>query len=179
MRKLLIVIDYQKDFVDGSAGFLQAKELEEGICLKVQEYLKNNDKILITLDTHDEEKYLDTREGKSFPLVHCIKGTEGHESYGKLKELIKENKEIFLLEKKGFGISPQSLCELQKDFGEIDFIEIVGIVTNMCVLSNAIMFQNAYINSEIVIDSKLCASFDKEMHDKALEILKGIHIKIK
>ncbi|MGL5416173.1 MAG: cysteine hydrolase family protein [Clostridium sp.] len=179
MRKLLIVVDYQNDFVDGSAGFEEAKLLEEGICGKVKEYLNNNDKILITLDTHDEKKYLNTREGKSFPIIHCIKGTNGHELYGDLNSLVKENKNIFMLEKKSFGISPQALCEVQKDFGEIDYIEIVGIVTNMCVLSNAVMFQNAYPNSEIVIDSSLCASFNSDLHNKTLELLKEIHIKIK
>ncbi|MGL5649157.1 MAG: cysteine hydrolase family protein [Clostridium sp.] len=175
MKKLLVVVDYQKDFVDGSAGFSEAKELEEGIFKKINEYILDGQKVLCTLDTHDSE-YLNTREGKSFNIIHCIKGTEGHKLYGKLSSLKKEN--IFFLEKKAFGISPESLCEIKKDFGHIDVIEIVGIVTNMCVISNAIMLQNAYINSEIIIDASLCASFDKEMHNKALDILEGIQFKV-
>ncbi|MGL4848169.1 MAG: cysteine hydrolase family protein [Clostridium sp.] len=175
MKKLLVVVDYQKDFVDGSAGFLKAKELEEGIFQKINEYLEKGQRVLCTLDTHGKE-YLETREGKNFNIIHCIKNTEGHKLYGKLSKLKKEN--IFFLEKKAFGISPESLCEIKKDFGHIDVIEIVGIVTNMCVISNAIMFQNAYTNSEIIIDASLCASFDEDMHNKALDVLEGIHFKV-
>lgn len=177
MGKLLVVIDYQKDFVNGTAGFEEAKYLEEGICNKVSKYLNEGNNVICTLDTHGQE-YLNTREGENFPIIHCIKGTEGHKLYGKLGELAKNNKKIFLLEKKGFGVSPASLCEIQKDFKGIDEIEIVGIVTNMCVLSNAVMLQNAYVDSNITVDARLCASFDKEMHEKTLDILEAIHIKI-
>lgn len=177
MGKLLVVVDYQKDFVDGSAGFEEAKYLEEGICDKVLKYLNSGDRVICTLDTHGEN-YLETREGKNFPIIHCIKGTKGHSIYGKLEDIVKNNKEIFLLEKKAFGISPKSLCEIKKDFGDITEIEIIGIVTNMCLLSNVVMFQNEYINSDIIVDASLCASFDKEMHEKTLDILEGIHIKV-
>ncbi|MGL4874841.1 MAG: cysteine hydrolase family protein [Clostridium sp.] len=175
MKKLLVVVDYQKDFVDGTAGFKEAKSLEKGILEKINEYILDKQLVLCTLDTHTKD-YLDTREGKYFNIEHCLRGSEGHQLYGGLSKIEKEK--LFILEKKAFGISPESLCELKKDFGEIDLIEIVGIVTNMCVLSNAIMLQNAYINSEIIIDASLCASFDDEMHNKALDVLEGIHFKV-
>ena len=74
MKKLLVVIDYQKDFVDGALGFEEAVTLEEGIYNKVNENLKEGNKVLFTYDTH-EINYLETREGKNLPVVHCIKGT--------------------------------------------------------------------------------------------------------
>ena len=77
MKKLLVVIDYQNDFVNGTLGFEKAISLENGIYDKVNKYLKENNKVLFTYDTH-LDNYLDTREGKNLPVVHCLRGTEGH-----------------------------------------------------------------------------------------------------
>ena len=89
MKKLLVVIDYQNDFVNGALGFKKAEELENNIYEKVNKYLENEDYILFTYDTHTEE-YLNTREGRNLPIPHCIVDTKGHELYGKLKEFNKE-----------------------------------------------------------------------------------------
>ena len=85
MNKILVVIDYQKDFVDGTLGFDEAKLLEIGIYNKVNEYLRNDHRVIFTYDTH-LDNYLETREGKNLPVIHCIDKTEGHELYGDLKE---------------------------------------------------------------------------------------------
>ena len=87
MSKLLVVIDYQKDFVDGALGFEKAATLEQGIYQKVTKYLEEGYKVMFTYDTHYQE-YLQTREGKNLPVPHCIKGTEGHELYGSLKDFV-------------------------------------------------------------------------------------------
>ena len=177
MKKLLVVIDYQKDFVDGTLGFEKATTLEEGIYNKVNQYLKDGSKVLFTYDTH-EENYLESREGKHLPILHCIKGNEGHNLYGRLKEFI-DNKNTIHINKYGFGISPQDMVKLSKEIGDdIDLIEIVGVVTNICVISNFVMFQSQYRNAEIVVDGSLCAGFDESLHSKTLDVIEGLQGKV-
>lgn len=177
MKRLLIVIDYQKDFVDGALGFEKAMTIEEGIYRKINKYIDEGNKILFTYDTHDDN-YLNTREGKNLPIIHCVKGTEGHELYGKLKEFI-GYKDVLFYEKHGFGLSPSDMIEISKEIDEdIDEIEIVGVVTNICVVSNFVMFQSQYRNANIVVDASLCASFNEEMHFKTLDIIEGLQGKV-
>lgn len=163
MKRVLVVVDYQKDFVDGALGFEKAKEIEEGIYEKVNSYLSKGDKVVFTYDTHTED-YLATREGKNLPVTHCILNTEGHELYGKLSEFI-NNKNTIHINKGSFGISPSKMIELSEKLGEnINCIEIIGVVTNICVISNVVMFQSQYTNAEILVDAKLCAGFNEELH---------------
>jgi len=177
MEKLLVVIDYQNDFVDGTLGFEKAKTLEGDIHAKIKKYLENGDKVVFTYDTHYEE-YLETREGKNLPVVHCIKGTNGHKLYGKINEFLNvEN--TFHYEKEGFGISPKDMIKLANEVGnDIKEIEIVGVVTNICVISNIVMFQSQYRNADIIVDASLCASFDDKLHEKALDVAEGLQIKV-
>ncbi len=177
MTKLLVVVDYQNDFVDGTLGFIKAKTLEMPIYNKVNEYLKNEDKVLFTYDTH-YENYLDTREGKSLPISHCIKDTDGHMLYGKLNEFI-NSKTTLHYNKEGFGIDPTDMVKLASEIGkDINEIELVGVVTNMCVISNVIMFQSQYRNAEIIVDGRLCASFNDELHEKALDVIESLQVKV-
>lgn len=177
MAKLLVVIDYQNDFVDGTLGFEKAITLEKSIYDKVDKYLQNGDKVLFTYDTH-YEKYLETREGKNLPVKHCIKDTKGHQLYGRIKEFI-DVENTFHYEKEGFGISPKDMIKLNNEIGEnINEIEMVGVVTNICVISNVIMFQSQYRNADIVVDGSLCASFDEELHEKTLDVLEGLQVKV-
>lgn len=177
MKKLLVVIDYQKDFVDGTLGFEKATTLEEGIYNKINQYLKAGNKVLFTYDTH-EENYLDTREGKNLPVVHCIKGTGGHKLFGKLNEF-EGNENIISYEKYGFGLAPKDMIKISTEIGEdIEEIEIVGVVTNICVISNFVMFQSQYRNANIIVDASLCASFDESLHFKTLDIIEGLQGKV-
>lgn len=177
MNKLLVVIDYQKDFVDGALGFKKAETLEDGIYSKVKTYLNNGDKVVFTYDTH-YENYLDTREGKSLPVPHCYINTEGHKLYGKLFEFVgAEN--TFHYNKGAFGIAPKDMIKLTEDIGEdIEEIELVGVVTNMCVISNVVTFQSQYINANLTVDGRLCASFDDCLHDKALDVIEALSVKV-
>lgn len=176
MGKLLVVVDYQNDFVTGALGFKEAESLEDKIYEKVKSYLENGEQVLFTYDTHFEN-YLDTREGKNLPIAHCLKGTEGHDLYGKLKEF--KNKENTLhYDKEAFGIDPRKMIELEETLGEISEIEFVGIVTNMCVISNAVVFQSLYKDANIIVDGKLCSSFDNNLHNEALDVLEGLQIKV-
>lgn len=177
MSKLLVVVDYQKDFVNGSLGFKKAETLEKGIHAKVIEYLEKGDKVLFTYDTHEED-YLKTREGVNLPVVHCVDGSDGHGLYGSLKDFEGDSRVMFL-KKKSFGISPLGMEEIKEKVGEnVESIELVGVVTNICVISNAVAFQAQYINSDVIVDGSLCASFDDNMHEKALDVLEGLQIKV-
>lgn len=177
MKKLLVVIDYQNDFVDGALGFEKAKTLEIGIYDKVKKYLNDGSKVIFTYDTHGEN-YLNTREGKNLPVEHCFRGTEGYKLYGKLREF--ENVENTLhIEKEGFGIAPSDIIKISETLGyDIDQIEIVGVVTNICVVSNFVMFQSQYRNADIIVDASLCASFDDNLHEKTLDVLEGLQGKV-
>ena len=174
MSKVLIVVDYQKDFVNGALGFAKAATLEEGIAAKVAEAIEQNQPVVFTLDTHGAD-YLETREGRHLPAPHCAKGSDGWRLYGKLERYMDESHEkVFLAPKFSFGA--QNLSFL-KEFEPTEF-ELVGVVTNMCVISNAVMLQTAFPQAEITIDSALCASFDDEMHQKALDVMAGLQMHI-
>lgn len=177
MGKLLVVIDYQKDFVDGALGFEKATTLEEGIYNKVKEYLKAGNKVIFTNDTHFED-YLQTREGKNLPVNHCLRGSEGHKLYGRLREFSNVENTLHY-EKRGFGISPKDMIKIAEEIGEeVEEIQLVGVVTNICVISNVVLFQSQYRNAEIIVDGSLCASFDPSLHEKALDVIEGLQGKV-
>ena len=178
MKKLLVVIDYQNDFVNGALGFKKAEALEDGIYNKVKKYLSEGYNVVFTYDTHTNE-YLNTREGKNLPVSHCISNTKGHELYGRLKEF-KDDINTIHINKYSFGISPQQMLKLVERIGEdIEYIEIVGVVTNICVVSNVVTFQSQYINADILVDASLCASFDEDLHEKTLDVIESLQVKVK
>lgn len=172
MQKALVVVDYQKDFVDGTLGFAGAEKLEPGIAALVEQYLEQGWQVVFTLDTHGPF-YLDSREGQKLPVVHCKKGTPGWELYGSLKRYM-YHKDVTLLEKVTFGTLDYS-CLRQNPPEEI---LLVGVVTNMCVLSNAVTLQALFPEAQLVVRGDLCDSFDKELHRQALEVMTGLQIRV-
>lgn len=170
MKKLLIVVDYQNDFVCGTLGFEGAKALKKGIIAKIHEY--ENDEIIYTLDTHGEN-YLQTQEGKNLPVPHCIKGTKGHELYGDIKSLLRDTK---CFEKNTFPSLEMAQYLKGRDY---DIIELCGLVSNICVLSNAVMAKAACPEAQIIVDSSLTASADTVLHEKAMDVMRGLHITVK
>lgn len=184
MRKLLVVVDYQKDFVDGSLGFAGAELLDSKIVKRIKEYLANGDMVMFTMDTHFKKDlnpkfkdYLETREGKQLPVYHCVHGTPGWELYGDTGKLLKDGVNSIMLKKYTFGINPKDMCSeiFDEDFCEI---ELVGLVTNMCVISNAVTMQARYPDAQIRVSRKLCDSFDKKMHDAALDVLASMQVEV-
>jgi len=171
MKKVLIVIDYQNDFVDGTLGFAKAKTLEPLIVKKIEKYLEDGD-IIFTKDTHYSD-YLSTLEGQILPVMHCQKSTNGHDLYGKVKNY--EKKAIKVFEKNTFGS-----FDLQKFVNKSNYgiIELCGLVTHMCVLSNAVLIKAVKPEANIIVDEQLVASFDEDLHQKALDILESIHINL-
>lgn len=172
MKKLLIVVDYQNDFVTGSLGFPKAVELENAIVDKIEQYRNAGDEILFTFDTHGEN-YATTQEGKNLPIPHCIQGTDGWELYGKIAELKQEGDVCFY--KPTFG-SSELLLYLQKK--EYASIELVGLVSNICVLSNAVIAKTALPEVPVIVDATCTAAADEGMHKAALQVLEGIQVQV-
>lgn len=172
MNKLLVVVDYQNDFVSGALGFAGATAIEDGIAELVESYLSAGDRVIFTLDTHDAG-YLGTREGKALPIMHCTESSEGWRLYGKLGRYM-ESDSVTLLPKVCFGSLGYS--ELLDSAPEE--ITLVGVVTNMCVISNAVVLQTLYPQAAIVIRAGLCASFDNELHTKALDVMRSLQMTV-
>ncbi len=172
-KNLLVVVDYQRDFVNGSLGFQGAELLYDKILERIRVYKENGDYIAFTMDTHEAD-YLGTLEGKYLPIEHCIKGANGHELYGEKLKSIAEDKEVYIIQKSKFGT--MEFMKLKDELGEIEAVELCGIDTNICVLSNAIICQTVFGNSEIYIRRNLCGSGNKELENKTFEIMKNLQM---
>lgn len=170
MKKCLIVIDYQNDFVSGTLGFSKAVELDNRIAQKIKEYHVNGDDVLFTFDTHHED-YLKSREGHYLPVAHCIKGTVGHALYGKTSESRMTEDRCF--EKNTFG--SDGLYEYLKKT-MYKRIELAGVVTNICVISNAVLAKTAQPETDIVVDVSCVASNDEGLNEAALKVMEGLQI---
>lgn len=173
MKKLLIVVDYQNDFVTGSLGFDEAVAIEEAICQKIKTYEEKGQTVAFTLDTH-YENYAQSQEGKKLPIAHCIHDTEGWKLYGKVAAL-KEKINGICFSKFTFGSIDLAQYLLGKEF---DVVELAGVVTEICVISNAILVKAALPEAEILIDANCVASHNREMEKKAFDIMETLHMKV-
>ena len=174
MERYLFVIDYQKDFVDGALGFPGAERLDARIAQKVRAY--GEGRVLFTRDTHFEN-YLTTREGRNLPVVHCIRGTEGWQVYGETAKALAEVNAA-AIDKRSFGMDttdPETAAVLPETAGEI---ELVGLVSNICLISNAVVLQSRYPEATIVVDAQCTDSFDKSLHEKTMDVLSGFQVKV-
>ena len=174
MSRYLFVIDYQKDFVDGALGFPGAEKLDGPIAEKVRRYGKGH--VFFTRDTHFDN-YLTTREGRNLPVVHCIKGTPGWEVYGETARALAEV-DAPGIDKLVFGMDvtdPATAAVLPESADEI---ELVGLVSNICVVSNAVVLQSKYPEATILVDAACTDSFDKSLHEKVLDVLSGFQVKV-
>ena len=174
VERYLFVIDYQKDFVDGALGFPGAEKLDARIAQTVRAY--GEGRVLFTRDTHFEN-YLTTREGRNLPVVHCIRGTEGWQVYGETAKALAEVNAA-AIDKRSFGMDttdPETAAVLPETAGEI---ELVGLVSNICLISNAVVLQSRYPEATIVVDAQCTDSFDKSLHEKTLDVLSGFQVKV-
>ena len=174
MNRYLLVIDYQNDFVDGALGFPGAEKLDAKIAEKVRSYGKG--RVLFTRDTHFDN-YLSTREGKNLPVVHCIKDTPGWQVYGETARALAEV-EAPGIDKLVFGMDvtdPATAAVLPENADEI---ELVGLVSNICVVSNAVVLQSKYPEATTIVDAACTDSFDKALHEKVLDVLEGFQVKV-
>ena len=172
MNRLLVVVDYQNDFVDGALGFKGAELISSNIAKLIKEFRNRGDEVVFTYDTHDED-YLNTTEGKNLPVPHCIKGSDGWQFYPEINELIGDSK---IFEKPGFGSKELGHYIERNNYEEI---YLCGLVSDICVFSNAIIakaFSSPYTKIKIVRNAT--SSFDFEMQEKSFDVLKHLHIEI-
>lgn len=172
MKKCLIIVDYQNDFIDGTLGFENAINIKDNIIKKIKEYRLRNDDIIFTMDTHSDD-YLETEEGNHLPVIHCVKGTVGHEIQKDILVLKLPKDKVF--EKPTF---PSLELGKYLEKKEYESIEICGLVSNICVISNAIIAKSALPNAHIFIDALATDSYDKNLHNKTLDVLEGLHIEV-
>lgn len=176
MKRCLIVIDYQNDFVKENGKLPcgeDARKIEPYIKQKVDEYIKNGDMVIFTLDTHDENAYKNSVEATLFP-IHCVLGTEGSKLYGDFENCI-DNKNVVFIPK--YKYASKYLTDLIKSYYNDAEVTLVGLDMSFCVFQNALMLFN-FTDAKIIVDSKGCASFDKEKSGWAINYLKGIGITV-
>ena len=172
MKRLLVVVDYQNDFVDGALGFQGAELISHNIAELIKEFRNNGDEVVFTYDTHGAD-YLETVEGQNLPVPHCIKGSQGWELYPEINELLGDSK---VFEKPGFGSNDLGHYIERNKYEEI---YLCGLVSDICVFSNAIIakaFSSPYTKIKIVRNAT--SSFDLEMQEKSFDVLKHLHIEI-
>ena len=172
MKKCLIVVDYQNDFVSGSLGFPEAAALEPGIADKIRQYRECGGEVVFTFDTHGAD-YLQTQEGRKLPVAHCVQGTQGHDLYGEPATLALESDKTFI--KYTFGSDGLFDYLRQTPY---ESIELVGLVSNICVISNAILAKTAQPETPIIVDASCTASYDTHLHQAALDVMSGLQIEV-
>lgn len=173
--KILLVIDMQKDFITGALGTKEAEAIVSKVQDKISEYKSMGYPVIFTRDTH-AENYLDTEEGRNLPVVHCINGTPGWELASEL-----ETAGSVIVNKPSFG--SLKLAELiQEKYvekgAEQPELELVGICTDICVISNAMILKAYFPEAKISVDASCCAGVTPRSHANALEAMKMCHIKI-
>ena len=165
MKKTLIVVDMQNDFIDGALGTKEAVAIVDNVKKKIAMYKENGDEIIFTRDTH-QENYMETNEGKNLPVPHCIEGTKGWE--------INEGLEVEgarCIDKPSFGYMNW------KDY-QLEEVEIVGLCTDICVVSNALIIKATYPEIDVTVDASCCAGVTVESHKAALTTMKMCQVKV-
>ena len=172
MRKLLIVIDMQNDFIDGALGTPEAVAIVENVKAKIRSYPLAD--ILATKDTH-ETHYLQTQEGKNLPVEHCIRGSKGWEIREDIAELLDGVK---IYEKPTFGSIAMALDVAEISQSEEIEVEMVGLCTDICVVSNALLLKAMMPEVKISVDPSCCAGVTPESHEAALETMKMCQVAV-
>ncbi len=174
MRKVLIVVDMQNDFVDGALGTKEAQAIVAPMAEKIKQF---DGDVIATLDTHFEN-YMETSEGKRLPVPHCIKGTDGWQINKTVLEALQE-KGYEAIEKRTFGSVdlPKLLADRYGD--ETLFIELAGLCTDICVVSNALLLKAHFPETEITVDAGCCAGVTPQSHNAAIETMRMCQINMK
>ena len=172
MKKLLVVVDMQNDFIDGALGTNEAEEIVENVVKKINGWQGD---IVCTLDTH-QENYMSTQEGRNLPVMHCVENTDGWKINKKVDEALAESgKTVKAFKKVTFG-SLELADNIRKE--NYESIEFIGLCTDICVISNVIATKAAVPESEITVDASCCAGVTPQSHKNALEAMKMCQIKI-
>lgn len=174
-EKILVVVDMQKDFIDGSLGTKEAEAIAENVVKKAEAF---DGQVIFTRDTH-HDNYLETQEGKYLPVAHCVEHTEGWQLDPRLEKLRLE-KGAACFDKPTFG-SVALAEELKKEHeaSGIESIELVGLCTDICVISNALLLKAYLPEVPIFVDAACCAGVTPEKHQAALETMRSCQIQIR
>jgi len=167
LKKVLVVIDMQKDFVSGSLGTKEAVKIVPAVRRKVEDALKEGTKVIFTKDTHEKD-YLQTQEGRKLPVEHCIRGTDGWQIIPELEEYAE-----IVLEKPAFGST-----ELPDYVKDAECIEVIGLCTDICVISNVLLLKAYFPEKDIRVDGSCCAGVTVDSHHNALEAMKMCQIDV-
>lgn len=176
MKKLLVVVDVQNDFVSGTLGSEAAKNIIPNIVNKINNW---DGDICATRDTHYSD-YLLTSEGKYLPIIHCIDGTDGWKIVDEVQFALDNRNDInncyrvYILNKNTFGS-----FDVAKVCTNYDYVEFIGLDTDICVISNVLIAKNMKPSIQFVVDSSCCAGVTQESHDAALLVMKMCQIEIK
>ena len=173
--KILIVVDMQNDFIDGALGTKEAVAIVSNVAEKIKNF---DGRVLFTRDTH-EENYMETQEGKNLPVPHCIRGSEGWQIRPELDALRKEE----AIDKPTFGstylgalLKAQDEDLKKKGESGIESITLIGLCTDICVISNAMLVKAYLPEVPVIVDSACCAGVTPESHRNALEAMKVCQI---
>ncbi len=178
MKKVLVVVDMQNDFVDGSLGTPEAVAIVDNVVRKIENFDGN---IIVTYDTHTQN-YSQTREGKYLPVPHCIADSDGWKLNPKVEAAL-ANKDVQKLYKPSFG-DPVLIDMLDEHLGDVNFdehfctVEFVGLCTDICVVSNALLLKAAFPEMDITVDASCCAGVTKVKHEAALEVMRSCQINV-
>lgn len=173
MKKLLITVDMQKDFVDGALGSAEAVAIVENVVNKI----KNHDgDIIVTYDTHPDN-YMETQEGKNLPVPHCIRGTDGWQLDARVAQAL-EGRAYKTIEKPTFGSTelPEYIKE-NYDPANIE-IELIGLCTDICVVSNALLMKANFLETKVSVDASCCAGVTPESHNAALTTMRMCQVNV-
>lgn len=174
MKHILVVVDMQKDFVDGALGTPEAVAIVPNVVRKIEEF---EGTVFVTYDTHTED-YLQTMEGRNLPVRHCIKGTPGWELDAQVAAAL-SGKAYQTVEKPTFGsVDLPELVENAVGPGTFT-VELVGLCTDICVVSNALLLKANFPEMQIFVDADCCAGVTSESHQAALITMKMCQINVK
>ncbi len=171
MQDILIVVDMQNDFINGPLGSAEAASIVPKVAKKIEEFKGG---VMFTRDTH-HKNYLETQEGKNLPVVHCIEGTEGwklHPQIEKLRKCEPVNKNIF------GSIELGEILRSLDQKNKIRKIVLIGVCTDICVISNAMIIKSFLPETEVSVDASCCAGSSRENHLTALQAMEVCQIKI-
>ncbi len=173
MKKILIVVDMQKDFVDGALGSPEAQDIVGNVVNKIDKF---DGDIIATYDTHPEN-YMETQEGKNLPVPHCIKGTDGWKLDSRVQSAL-DKREYKTIEKPTFG-STELVEYIKANYNpqEIE-IELIGLCTDICVVSNALLMKASFLETKVSVDASCCAGVTPDSHNAALTTMKMCQVNV-
>ena len=178
--KVLVVVDMQKDFIDGALGSPEAQAIVPNVINKIRKYKEEDGVIIFTRDTHFDD-YMKTQEGKFLPVPHCIVGTDG---WLIPDEIWPDDVEATVVDKYTFGrfhIADDVWGACGRTYGtyDIESIEVIGLCTDICVVSNALILKSVFHEIPIIVDSSCCAGVSPAKHEAALEVMRSCQIEVR